>query len=140
MSLSELDAYIERNDLFFQVERPLMLFKSIELIGMTIGRAVPHIKIALFDEFGDAREDNQALCLALLNLEIGEFEDASSPQDWAKAQSNDSLDPRVDTLYIQNEQAIADFLGRYGPIPDVVDEWDWQLNSGLAQALRQRSG
>jgi len=97
----------------------------------------PALRITLFDEYGDARPDNPALCLALLNMQFRELGDAGGEmRRWSIAEGLDPDAPSTQTAFAQNEAAHAAFLAVYGPIPDVVTDLDWQLNAGPAQALR----
>lgn len=97
----------------------------------------PAMRITLFDEYGDARPDNPALCLALLNMQFRELGDADGEMTrWALAEGLDPAAPPTQTAFAQNDAAHATFLAAYGPIPDVVTDLDWQLNAGPAQALR----
>lgn len=137
MSLAALDTYIARNNLILKVKRGALRFKGIETVEISIVHAGPPIKIVIFDEFGDAKEHNQALCLALLGLEIAVFGDAQTAHEWALAQSINPEVPEIQELFDENSAAIKDFLDRFGEIPDVISEWDWQLNAGLAQELRR---
>lgn len=138
MNLKDLDDYIARNSLVLTVENGPVFANGIQAVHITINGAQRAISITIFDEFGDAQEENQALCLALLGLEIAVFRDARSGDDWARAQSINENSPKIDEMFERNRQAIEDFTRHYGEIPDVVSEWDWQLNSGLAHALRRR--
>ena len=95
----------------------------------------PALRITVRDEYGDARPDNPALCLALLDMQFRELSDAGGEMArWAIAEGLDPAKTRAD--FEQNEAARAAFLAAYGPIPDVVSDLDWQLNAGAAQALR----
>ncbi|WP_339748122.1 hypothetical protein [uncultured Maricaulis sp.] len=97
----------------------------------------PDLRITLFDEYGDARPDNPALCLALLNMQFRELSDAGGEVTrWATAEGLDPAAAKAQTAFAQNEAAHAAFLAAYGPIPDVVSDLDWQINAGPAQALR----
>ena len=97
----------------------------------------PELRITLFDEYGDARPDNPALCLALLNMQFRELGDAGGEmRRWAIAEGLDPAAAKTQEAFAQNETARAAFLAAYGPIPDVVSDLDWQLNIGPAQALR----
>tara|TARA_R110002073_G_scaffold266444_3_gene429718 strand:+ start:1877 stop:2308 length:432 start_codon:yes stop_codon:yes gene_type:complete len=95
------------------------------------------LRITLFDEYGDARPGNPALCLALLNMQFRELDDAAGKvRRWAIAEGLDPAAPSTQTAFAQNEAAHAAFLAAYGPIPDVMTDLDWQLNAGPAQTLR----
>ncbi|WP_417478500.1 hypothetical protein [Maricaulis sp.] len=95
------------------------------------------LRITVRDEYGDARPDNPALCLALLDMQFRELSDASGEMArWAIAEGLDPAAARTRADFEQNEAARAAFLAAYGPIPDVVSDLDWQLNAGAAQALR----
>ena len=97
----------------------------------------PVLRITLFDEYGDARPDNPALCLALLNMQFRELGDAGGEMTrWALAEGLDPAAVPTQQAFVQNEAAHQAFLSEYGPIPDVVTDLDWQLNAGPAQALR----
>lgn len=97
----------------------------------------PVLRLTLFDEYGDARPDNPALCLALLNMQFRELGDAGGEmRRWAIAEGLDPAAAATRQAFAQNEAAHAAFLAAYGPIPDVVTDLDWQLNAGPAQALR----
>jgi len=97
----------------------------------------PVLRITAFDEYGDARLDNPALCLALLNMQFRELGDAGGEVTrWAIAEGLDPAAAATQKAFAQNETAHAAFLAAYGPIPDVVSDLDWQLNAGPAQALR----
>lgn len=97
----------------------------------------PALRITVFDEYGDARSDKPALCLALLNMQFRELGDAGGEmRRWAIAEGLDPAVPSTQTAFAQNEAAHAAFLAAFGPIPDVVSDLDWQLNAGPAQALR----
>ena len=97
----------------------------------------PALRITLFDEYGDARPDNPALCLALLNMQFRELGDAEGQMTrWAIAEGLDPEAAKTQTAFAQNEAAHAAFLAAYGPIPDIVSDLDWQLNAGPAQSLR----
>ncbi|WP_339741330.1 hypothetical protein [uncultured Maricaulis sp.] len=97
----------------------------------------PALRITVFDEYGDARPDNPALCLALLNMQFRELGNAGGEMGrWAIAEGLDPAAAKTQTAFAQNQAAHAAFLAAYGPIPDVVSDLDWQLNAGPAQALR----
>ncbi|WP_417490478.1 hypothetical protein [Maricaulis sp.] len=97
----------------------------------------PALRITVFDEYGDARPDNPALCLALLNMQFRELGDAGGEMGrWAIAEGLDPEMAATQRVFGQNEAARAAFLAAYGPTPDVVSDLDWQLNAGPAQALR----
>jgi len=95
------------------------------------------LRITVFDEYGDARPDNPALCLALLNMQFRELADAQGrAQSWAIAEGLDPAAPQTRAGFIRNKAGYAAFLAAYGPIPDVVTDLDWQLNAGPAQTMR----
>lgn len=97
----------------------------------------PALRVTLFDEYGDARHGNPALCLALLNMQFRELGDADGEMKrWAIAEGLDPGALKTREAFAQNEAARAAFLAAYGSIPDVVTDLDWQLNAGPAQALR----
>lgn len=94
-------------------------------------------RVTVLDEYGDARSDNPPLCLALLDMAFRELGDAEGQTNrWAIAEGLDPAAAATQVTFARNETARAAFLAAYGPIPDAVTDLDWQLNAGLAQALR----
>jgi hypothetical protein len=96
----------------------------------------PRIQLTVFDEYSDTRRENPLLFLVLIAMEFGELEDAMSVEDWARAQGLDIAAETTRPLYANNMRAKSAFLELYGPVPEVVSDLDWQLNAGVARALR----
>jgi hypothetical protein len=133
-----LNAFIAEHELTITLEAPdpdLGGFDGVVLVVSASGN--PDLRITLFDEYGDARPDNPALCLALLNMQFRELGDAGGEMKrWAIAEGLDPGALKTREAFAQNEAAHVAFLAAYGPIPDVVTDLDWQLDAGPAQALR----
>tara|TARA_R110002072_G_scaffold148743_16_gene296309 strand:- start:2540 stop:2980 length:441 start_codon:yes stop_codon:yes gene_type:complete len=136
--IARLDAFIRQHGLEFAIvpaDPDLGGFDAVVLIISASQQ--DDLRITVFDEYGDARPDNPALCLALLNMQFRELADAQGrAQSWAIAEGLDPAAPQTRAGFIRNEAGYAAFRAAYGPIPDVVTDLDWQLNAGLVQALR----
>jgi len=96
----------------------------------------PAIKLTVFDEYNDARQDNLLLCLCLIAMEFGELGDAADARSWARANSLDERSDQIDDAHLAGVSARAAFVETYGKIPDTISDYDWSLNAGAAQALR----
>jgi hypothetical protein len=100
----------------------------------------PSIKLTVFDEYGDTRRGNPLLCLVLIGMEFGELDDAAGVEEWARVQCLDYSAKITQKTYVENMRSKSAFLQLYGPLPEVISDWDWQLNAGVARALRGMKG
>ena len=137
MALSRLQAFIDQHSLHIDVAAGTEKIDGLSAAEFTIGRAAPSIRFTVFDEYGDARQENQMLCLALLRMEFSVLQDAKDAAVWMRSQSIDAENTAGEVLYQRNLKAMHAFFERYGPIPEVVSDLEWQLNSGAAQMVEK---
>jgi hypothetical protein len=136
MSLKTLEDYVVNAQLIIQVDHDYSCYADLGAVRFIIGPKTPLISFVVFDEYGDARENNQPLCLALLDREFRVLQDANSAEEWANFQSIDQVGRGEVDLYQANQAAMETYINRYGAIPDVVSDMDWQLNTGTILELR----
>jgi len=101
---------------------------------------LPPLRVTVFDEYGDLGTHDARLALVMIGRGFGEVADAGDAASWARAEGLDPDDPACGILHQQLNAAQASFLEAWGEVPDVVTDLDWQLNAGIAQALRRAAG
>ncbi len=137
MSLKALKDYIADTQVIIQIDPDYRDYPDLGAARFIISPRTPLISFIVFDEYGDARELNQPLCLALLDHEFRILRDAQSAKEWASFQSIDQIGRKEIDLYQANQVAMHTYIKRYGVIPDIVSDMDWQLNTGLVSELRR---
>ncbi|MBO6572933.1 hypothetical protein GYB29_00465 [bacterium] len=107
-------------------------FREIEFSSQDFSAIIP-----LDDEYEDVEKGNQALMLQLIIYAVEEYEDCEDFLVWSTAFGLNSKDPFILDMYRglgKTFPKIRDIIGTQ--INDISD-YDWELNAGAAQALRE---
>ncbi len=132
-----MDELSTLHDLAARVQVAVEPLGQPEMIRMTVSWDGGTAEFVLDDEYGDGRPDRPALCLALLRHSLNTMSDELNADQWARAINWHAPSEQIQQAWTANaasEQAFADALG---PLPDLIAPMDWELNAGLAQALRR---
>lgn len=149
MNLSEaIHSYPEIKKLYDLIEdhsiRLTVLPKTSELLDASFQEiqmttSSGEYKIPVDDELQDADLGNPALILHLVIYAIEEYEDCDDFLVWSTAYG---LDPSVQIhldWYKQLGVVTPKIRSIIGPEITGISDYDWQLNAGAAQALRELS-
>lgn len=88
------------------------------------------------DEYEDADSDNQAILLQLILYSIMEYEDSDDFLVWSTAFGLNASDPFSLDLYRRTGEMAPKIRVIIGNDFRGISDFDWQLNAGAAQALR----
>ena len=132
--------FLDRTGIAISVEPGAPALEDADAWDVLIGSEAGPLRITVFDEYGDARSGDPFLCLVCLAYEFDGLSDPGSLEAWAAENGLDPEAPAVEALFRRNTEARRIFLERHGAPPDRVTCLDWQLNAGLAQALRRHAG
>ncbi len=94
-------------------------------------------RIPVDDEYEDADLGNQALLLQLIIFAIEEYEDCDDFLIWCTAFGLNASYPLSLVLYKQTAESTKRIRAIIGSDFHGISDYDWQLNAGVAQALRE---
>lgn len=107
-------------------------FREIEFNSKEFSAVIP-----LDDEYGDAEKGNQALILQLIIYAVEEYEDCEDFLVWSMAFGLNSNDPFILNMYRDLGKTIPKIRDVIGTDVNDISDYDWELNAGAAQALRE---
>jgi hypothetical protein len=140
-AMAQLDTWRAEAGLRFEIAPSDFAVLHSDAVDILVhSETLPSLRVTVFDEYGDLGTADAILALVLIGRGFGELADAVDLASWARAEGLDADDPGVALLHQQLNAARSSFLEAWGAIPDVVPDLDWQLNAGIAQALRREAG
>ena len=107
-------------------------FREIEFSSQDFSVVIP-----LDDEYEDVEKGNQALMLQLIIYAVEEFEDCEDFLVWSTAFGLNSNDPFILDMYRDLGKTIPKIRDIIGTEINDISDYDWELNAGAAQALRE---
>lgn len=107
-------------------------FREIEFISQDFSVVIP-----LDDEYEDVEKGNQALLLQLIIYAVEEYEDCEDFLVWSTAFGLNSNDPFILDMYRDLGKTIPKIRDIIGTDINDISDYDWELNAGAAQALRE---
>lgn len=110
-------------------------FREIEFSSEDLTAVIP-----LDDEYEDAEKGNQALMLQLIIYAVEEYEDCEDFLVWSTAFGLNSKDPFILNMYRGLGKTIPKIRDIIGTDINDISDYDWELNAGAAQALRELTG
>ncbi len=147
MTLSEAKAkYPEIVELYSLIDarnlilRALPLSKQFEEVSfreVTLKFNAQTFTIPVDDEFKDADSGNQALLLQLIIYAVEEYEDCEDFLVWSTAYGLNASNPIHLDWYRQLGDVVPKIREIIGKKISGISDFDWQLNAGAAQALRE---
>lgn len=96
--------------------------------------------ISLDDEYEDVEKGNQALMLQLIIYAVEEYENCEDFLVWSTAFGLNSKDPFILDMYRGLGKTIPKIRDSIGTDINDISDYDWELNAGAAQALRELTG
>ncbi len=147
MNLAEIKStYPEVKELYDSIEEfkinltvlPItQVLKDACFIDIKMDSSSREFTIPVDDEFQDARTGNPALLLQLIIYAIEEYEDCEDFLVWSTAYGLDASDPTHLDWYKRLGQSAPKFRELIKADISGISDYDWQLNAGAAQALRE---
>lgn len=147
MNLTEaISSYPEIKKLYDLIEkqsiRLTVLPKTSEFLGTSFQKIQMsslsgEFKIPVDDELQDTDLGNPALILQLVIYAIEEYEDCDDFLVWSTAYSLDPENPIYLDWHKQLGEVTPKIRKMIGPDITGISDFDWQLNAGAAQALRE---
>ncbi|MBO6522905.1 MAG: hypothetical protein JJ971_03695 [Balneolaceae bacterium] len=107
-------------------------FREIQLSTPSIEFTIP-----VDDELDDANSENPALLLQLIIYAIEEYEDCEDFLVWSTAYGLDASNPTHINWYKRLGKITPAFRKIIRADVAGISDYDWQLNAGAAQALRE---
>ena len=107
-------------------------FREIEFSSQDFSAIIP-----LDDEYEDIEKGNQALMLQLIIYAVEEYEDREDFLVWSTAFGLNSNDPFILNMYRDLGKTIPKIRDIIGTDINDISDYDWELNAGAAQALRE---
>ncbi|HCI72345.1 MAG TPA: hypothetical protein DF712_12475 [Balneola sp.] len=107
-------------------------FREIEFSSQDFSAIIP-----LDDEYEDVEKGNQALMLQLIIYAVEEYEDREDFLVWSTAFGLNSNDPFILNMYRDLGKTIPKIRDIIGTDINDISDYDWELNAGAAQALRE---
>jgi hypothetical protein len=107
-------------------------FREIEFSSQDFSVVIP-----LDDEYEDVEKGNQALMLQLIIYAVEEYEDCEDFLVWSTAFGLNSNDPFILDMYRDLGKTIPKIRDIIGTEINDISDYDWELNAGAAQALRE---
>ena len=93
--------------------------------------------IPLDDEYEDVEKGNQALMLQLIIYAVEEYEACEDFLVWSTAFGLNSNDPFILDIYKDLGKTIPKIRDIIGTEINDISDYDWELNAGAAQTLRE---
>ncbi len=93
--------------------------------------------ISLDDEYDDAESGNPALLLQLVIYAVEEYEACDDFLVWCTAFGLNASDPFILNMYKKLGAIVPKIRGIIGTNINDISDYDWELNAGAAQALRE---
>lgn len=94
-------------------------------------------KVPVDDEYEDADLDNQVLLLQLIIFAIEEYEECDDFLVWCTAFGLNASDSLSLVLFKRTAEITQKIRPIIGTDFHGISDYDWQLNAGAAQALRE---
>jgi|TARA_R110001599_G_scaffold244895_1_gene445043 hypothetical protein len=107
-------------------------FREIEFSSQDFSAIIP-----LDDEYEDVEKGNQALMLQLIIYAVEEYEDREDFLVWSTAFGLNSNDPFILNMYRDLGKTIPKIRDIIRTDINDISDYDWELNAGAAQALRE---
>ena len=107
-------------------------FREIEFTSKNFSAIIP-----LDDEYDDAETGNPALILQLIIYAVEEYEECEDFLVWSTAFGLDASDPFIFELYRDLGKVIPKIREILGTDINDISDYDWELNAGAAEALRE---
>ncbi len=107
-------------------------FREIEFNSDDYSAVIP-----VDDEYEDAEKGNQALILQLIIYAVEEYEDCEDFLVWSMAFGLNSNNPFILDIYRDLGKVIPKIRDIIGTDVNDISDYDWELNAGAAQALRE---
>ena len=140
-AIGELETWLARTGVRLEVLPSEFAVLEGDAVDILVhSETLPPLRITVFDEYGDLGTHDARLALVLIGRGFGELDAADSAASWALAEGLDPDDLACRILHQQLQAARSAFLAAWGMVPDVITDLDWQLNAGIAQALRRDAG
>lgn len=96
--------------------------------------------LPVMDEFGDIEAGNPVVLLHLVLAECVAFEEADGFEEWLADVGRDHDARTSQKIYGHMAAVVPGLRAAIGQDVEPVDDFDWQLNAGAAQALRATGG
>jgi len=140
-AITQLETWLAGAGLRFEIAPSDFAVLHPDAVDILVhSEALPPLRVTVFDEYGDLGTADPLLALVMVGRGFGELADAPDRAGWAGSEGLDGDAPCTALLHQHLIAARASFLAAWGEVPDVVTDLDWQLNAGIAQALRRRAG
>ncbi|MEQ9307973.1 MAG: hypothetical protein RLN90_00860 [Balneolaceae bacterium] len=135
--VEELFLILERNKIDLNVLPNSSALDSISFIEIEFNSPTFSCNIPLDDEYEDSKLVIPVLLLQLILHACYEFEDHDDITGWSTAFGLDISKPLTLDLYKQTAEIVPQIRKIIGKDLQGVSDYDWQLNAGAAQALRE---
>lgn len=128
---------IESKDLALTIlpeakELKAIFFREIEFKSPVFSCIIP-----VDDEYEDAKNQNPVILLQLILHACYEFEDHDDITTWSTAHGLDLTHSLALVLYKTLGEVVPKIREILGNDTEEIPDFDWQLNAGAAQALRE---
>lgn len=137
-AITELDDFLARHGLVLAVRPTDTGLEDPDAVDILISDAAGDLRLTVFDEYGGSKTGDPRLLCVLCVREMGELADASGVDAWARAHGL-PLSPAARSAYDRNSMVRTTLIDTFGDWPDSVSDLDWQLDAGVAQALRRQA-
>ena len=94
-------------------------------------------RLYLEDEYRDWDEANPAMCLCLALRELEEYEEEEDYLTWCTARGYEAGDEKIRSYHMDLRHTYAAVEKLLGKIDSPISDWDFEMNAGVAQALRK---
>lgn len=135
--VEQLYSVIEELGLTLRSDSASDQLKAISFCTVSIKKGSQLFLIPVDDEYEDSPLQNPALLLQLVLFSMDEYEDCENFLVWSTAYSLDKDDPFVLDLYTQTSNIVPQLRELIGHDIRGISDYDWQLDAGAAQGLRE---
>ncbi len=135
--IDELYSVIEKQQLRFEILPPTEELRDACFRKVALTKQDTTFTIPVDDEFEDAELKNPALLLQLIIYAIEEYEDLDDFLVWCTAYGLKAENPTHLEWYRQLGELTPKIREIIGNDLTGISDFDWQLNAGPAQALRE---
>ena len=135
--IEELNALWVKHKVMVRVDRNTLLSNKAYYPLVEFQISGENFSLFVDDEFSDFRKNYPLLNFCLVLRELDGYKYTSEYEVWCQERSFDSSDETIkeafkNLKYVTNE--VEKILGKIDPI---ISDWDFEMNTGAAQALRR---
>lgn len=135
--VDEIYSLLEKNKIDLKVLQNSSALDSISFIEIEFNSPTLLCTIPVDDEYEDSKLEIPALLLQLIIHACDEFEDHDDIIGWSTAYGLDIAKPLTLDLYKRIAEIVPQIRQITGNDFQGISDYDWQLNAGAAQALRE---